>query len=226
MSCYVPMIEKLKSAISHKDKNSIEEQIANSKSSSNACIQRPGVGGVPAKEIQQIFPYENNKNKNDIYNITASRADIAPKREIHGLTFTQNVGVFPRQVSLEIRHTHPSLGLNEVAHQRQRHSQVEDNLFPRQCQMPSNVQQQQSHYQNLQQQPKGVLSLGLPPSMIPRGFATAKRPQQLHQTQTATSEAIHHYYETLSPKYANIVTMQQQRHKVYDDIRDEIVMNE
>ena len=55
-----------------------------------------------------------------------------------------------------------------------------------------------------------MLSLGLPPSMIPRGFATAKR-QQLNQTQlSATSEAIHHYYETLNPKYANIASIQQQ----------------
>ena len=67
------------------------------------------------------------------------RADIAPKREVHGLTFTQDVGVFPRQVSLEIRHTHPALGLNEVAHQRTRHSQLQDNHFIQQC-----------HYQNLQ----------------------------------------------------------------------------
>ena len=58
-----------------------------------------------------------------------------------------------------------------------------------------------------------MLSLGLPPSMIPRGFATAKRPPQLNQTQSATSEAIHHYYETLSPKYANIVSMQQQQNQ-------------
>ena len=57
-----------------------------------------------------------------------------------------------------------------------------------------------------------MLSLGLPPSMIPRGFATAKRPQ-LNQTQSATSEAIHHYYETLSPKYANILSMQQKQNQ-------------
>ena len=61
----------------------------------------------------------------------------------------------------------------------------------------------------LQQQPKGVLSLGLPPNMIPANFAekfaTSKRQQ------SATSEVIHHYYETLSPKYANI---NNQRHKV------------
>ena len=49
------------------------------------------------------------------------------------------MGVFPRQVSLEIRHTHPALGLNEVAHQRTRHSQLQDNHFIQQC-----------HYQNLQ----------------------------------------------------------------------------
>ena len=73
------------------------------------------------------------------------KPNTAPKREVHGLTFTQNVGVFPRQVSLEIRHTHPALGLNEVAHQRQRHSQVQDNHFTQQP-------QQQCHYQNLQPQ--------------------------------------------------------------------------
>ena len=61
-----------------------------------------------------------------------------------------------------------------------------------------------------------MLSLGLPPSMIPRGFATAKR-QQLNQTQlSATSEAIHHYYETLNPKYANIASIQQQSVQKFD----------
>lgn len=108
---------------------------------------------------------------------------------MNGLTFTQNVGVFPRQVSLEIRHAHPTLGLNEVAHQRQHH----ENQSGFQC------------YQNVAAEPplvKGVLSLGLPASMIPRGFQSGAKKQ------SATSEAIHHYYETLSPKYANVMKQQ------------------
>lgn len=116
---------------------------------------------------------------------TIKSTSSLPKREMNGLTFTQNVGVFPRQVSLEIRHAHPTLGLNEVAHQRQHH----ENQSGFQC------------YQNLDPPVKGVLSLGLPPSMIPRGFQSVKK-------QSATSEAIHHYYETLSPKYANVMKQQ------------------
>ena len=167
------MLEKLKSAISiHKTEagdSNTAEQILQQSSSSNVAV---------ATEFRQIFPYEEK--------ISAARL---PRRELNGLTFTQNVGVFPRQVALEIRHRHATLGLNDVAHQR-RHTY--DIMPPSSCHV---------------QQPKGVLSLGLPPNMIPKGFAagTSKQAQQHHRQQSATSEVIHHYYETLSPKYANIV---------------------
>lgn len=152
------MIEKLKSAINPKQ--------------NSAPIQYE-----KTKDIQQIYPYEEKISRKDL-----------PRREMNGLTFTQNVGVFPRQVSLEIRHAHPTLGLNEVAHQRQNHTVYPNG--PIQCQIEQ----------------KGVLSLGLPPNFMPKGFATVK---------SATSEAIHHYYETLNPKYANVMTLQQhQRIKV------------
>merc|ERR1712083_629035 len=140
----------MNSSIEHHD--SIEKSILTNRQSGR---------GQHSRDIQKILPQENNPNLNQNPEDNLLRADIAPKREVHGLTFTQDVGVFPRQVSLEIRHTHPALGLNEVAHQRQRHSQVQDNHFTQ--------QQQQCHYQNLQpqhnqqQQAKGVLSLGLPP---------------------------------------------------------------
>ena len=71
----------------------------------------------------------------------------------------------------------------------------------------SDQNQMSVQYQNVNKNPKGVLSLGLPPQMVPKGFTTmAKRPPQ-----SAPSEAICHYYETLNPKYANVVSMQRQK---------------
>ena len=178
MNCYVPMLEKLKAVVIAKDST-------NSNNSVNKSIQDKKTV-VTANDIQKLYPneilHENDPN--------------LPKRGPNGLTFTQNIGVFPRQVSLEIRHTHPSLGLREVADVR-KHSD--------QNQMSSVVQ-----YQNVNKNhPKGVLSLGLPPQMVPKGFTNtmAKRPPP----QSAPSEAICHYYETLNPKYANVVSMQRQK---------------
>ena len=73
------------------------------------------VQAVPTRDIQQIYPYEEKFEKKLCRGLQA-------KREVNGLTFTQNVGVFPRQVALEIRHRHATLGLNDVAHQR-RHTE-------------------------------------------------------------------------------------------------------
>ena len=168
MNCYVPMLEKLKAVVTAKDS-------ANS-NSVNKSIQDKTV--VTANDIQKLYPNEILHHDPNL-----------PKRGPNGLTFTQNIGVFPRQVSLEIRHTHPSLGLREVADVR-KHSE-----------------NQMVQCQNVNKTPKGVLSLGLPPQMVPKGFTTmAKRPPQ-----SAPSEAICHYYETLNPKYANVVSMQRQK---------------
>ena len=172
MNCYVPMLEKLKAVVA-KD--------ATTTSSGLKQIQDHSRGSVvTTNDIQRLYPNE-----------IISRDPNLPKRQPNGLTITQNVGVFPRQVSLEIRHTHPSLGLTEVAHER-KHSENQMVL----CQ--SSVKT-----------PKGVLSLGLPPQMVPKGFAATmtKRPPP----PSASSEAICHYYETLNPKYANMVSMQRQK---------------
>ena len=195
------MIEKLKSAIIQKS-----EPV----SKTSLQYQNPS-SSVPTQEIRQIYPYENKSKFAE--SSLSNNATNLPKRETNGLTLRHSVGVFPRQVSLEIRHTHPSLGLNEVAHQRQQHSQEIglDNYRNNFNTNPHFQQQQQCYYQN-QSAAKGVLSLGLPPNMLPKSLSgnTFKRPS----SQSATSETIHHYYETLSPKYANIVSIHQQRNKV------------
>ena len=182
MNCYVPMLEKLKAAVINKEATNTNGAKA---------IQHNASSIVTANDIQRIYPNE----------ILTEDSNL-PKRDPKGLTFTQNVGIFPRQVSLEIRHAHPSLGLTEVAHER-KHSE--------------NRNVQCLNYKP----PKGVLSLGLPPQMVPRGFSNtmAKKPPP----QSATSEAICHYYETLNPKYSNVMSnpkysnvVSMQRQKVYD----------
>ena len=172
MNCYVPMLEKLKAVVIAKDPT-------NSNNSVKSIQDKTTV--VTTNDIQKLYPNE----------ILHQEDPNLPKRGPNGLTFTQNIGVFPRQVSLEIRHTHPSLGLREVADVRKH----------------SDQNQMSVQYQNVNKNPKGVLSLGLPPQMVPKGFTTmAKRPSQ-----SAPSEAICHYYETLNPKYANVVSMQRQK---------------
>ena len=71
MSCYVPMIEKLKSAISQKN-NSLENSGAIAKSKK---FQRgQSESGIATREIQQIYPRENKgQNNPEDY---LSRADI------------------------------------------------------------------------------------------------------------------------------------------------------
>ena len=41
------------------------------------------------------------------------------KRDPNGVTIVQQVGSFPNNVPLNIRHNHPTLGLSDVAYQRQ-----------------------------------------------------------------------------------------------------------
>ena len=72
MSCYVPMIEKLKSAISQKN-NSLENSGAIAKSKK---FQRgQSESGIKTREIQQIYPRENNGGQNNPEDYL-SRADI------------------------------------------------------------------------------------------------------------------------------------------------------
>ena len=73
MSCYVPMIEKLKSAISQKN-NSLENSGAIAKSKK---FQRgQSESGIATREIQQIYPRENNNGGQNNPEDYLSRADI------------------------------------------------------------------------------------------------------------------------------------------------------
>ena len=183
MSCYLPMLEKLKAVVIAKESSGV----------STGKIKSIQDNSVLTADIQKIYPTEKI--------LTKSESNL-PKRDPAGLTFTQNIGVFPRHVALEIRHAHPTLGLTEVAQVR-KHS---ENPTLVQC-------QNQNYTTKTPPTPKGVLSLGLPPQMVPRGFSTmAKKPHPGgSQCQSAPSEAICHYYETLNPKYANVVSMQRQK---------------
>jgi hypothetical protein len=172
------MLEKLKSAVqnsaSSKQSKPVESHVTN--------------------DIQKLYPTEECP-------VVQVQIGSLPKRDSQGLTLTQEIGVFPRHVALQIRHNHPTLGLKEVAHQRQCHSEKAPNF--EMCFLQ----------QVNQNQPRGVLTLGLPPNMTRRPksamakkcTSTGTSNQYPVPLQSASSEAIHHYYETLSPKYANIV---------------------
>ena len=155
MSCYLPVLEKIKAAI-----KSEPEPLK--------------IKSVPTQEIRQIYPHDIEEKFPE---------ENHPQRQRNGLVLRQNYGVFPRQINLEIRHAHATLGLGEVA--QLRHSDA-----------PSLTET------------KGVLSLGLPDKFMPK-FSTATSHRK--PPPSATSEAICHYYETLNPKYANIVTINRQK---------------
>ena len=74
MSCYVPMIEKLKSAISQKN-NSLENSGAIAKSKKFQRGQS-SESGIATREIQQIYPRENNNGGQNNPEDYLSRADI------------------------------------------------------------------------------------------------------------------------------------------------------
>lgn len=76
-----------------------------------------------------------------------------PRRDERGVTISKGVGTFPNQVTLKIRHNNPTLGLNDVAYQREHQTHTMN----------------EEQYERLQRQledSKGVLSLGLPNGMF------------------------------------------------------------
>merc|ERR1712018_889848 len=48
-----------------------------------------------------------------------SKRTQSRRRDQNGLTIVQQIGTFPNNVPLNIRHNHPTLGLSDVAYQRQ-----------------------------------------------------------------------------------------------------------
>ena len=90
------------------------------------------------------------------------------RRDQNGVTIVQQIGTFPNNVPLNIRHNHPTLGLSDVAYQRQ-HSDhgryrnsspiVSHNSSQFNTQNNQRVQEHGSGQLSAQ---KGVLTLGLP----------------------------------------------------------------
>ncbi len=185
MSCYLPVIEKLKAAVVLKGENGGPSAFKPPKKSNKELIEAAAEAELHREQLRQQQVHHQAQIEADAgFYENDQLKKRRPQREVNGLTITQEVGVFPNNVELNIRHAHPSLGLKEVAHVRQ--------------------QGQQCY---LQQQPKGVLSLGLPDNLRPKTLRSKTPTPTSKMAQppaSATSEAIHHYYETLSPKYMNI----------------------
>ena len=158
MSCYIPMLEKIK-----KFKKQPEIQ--------HEWPDHP----PPADESSQLWLQQYHFNP-DPANLevsdTLSVAKQIRRRDQKGLTITQQRGQFPHKVPLNIRHNHPTLGLNDVAfHQSELNSS------------------------------KGVLTLGLP-SQWTKPFKKQVQEQKIFQSASSdvirqTYTTNEHTYETL-----------------------------
>lgn len=143
MSCYLPMIEKLKR-------------------SSKPWVDQNKPTVPPKKPITPP-----DEDRIDSFPV--------PKRDPSGLSISQGVGQFPRDVQVTIRHQNPTLGLSDVAFQRlhQNHSLTPDQYkeFQRQIDRSGNQ--------------KGVLSLGLPENLKPKTlFRKASNNEVVHMYET------------------------------------------
>ena len=160
------------------------------------------------------------------------------QRDQNGLTIVQQIGTFPNNVPLNIRHNHPTLGLSDVAYQRQhsdhgRFRNTSPIVSKNRIQFDAHTNQQE-HNQGVSQSfaQKGVLTLGLPShwkklpfkkvgneeesrkaagqytfSVLDPGIKEKHKPDfqdgaNIFSTkqsyQTASSDVIHHTYETLN----------------------------
>ncbi|QQP52519.1 Uncharacterized protein FKW44_004694 [Caligus rogercresseyi] len=126
MSCYLPVLEKIK-------RKSIMKVIDDRKRSSS----------VPNVLDEDARPYHE------------PRRPLSPQEpDSKGFTITQEFGNFPGELSLNIRHNHPTLGLSDVAYQRIHQGHRMD---------PHQYEKLQSQLQsNASRSRQGVLSLGLP----------------------------------------------------------------
>jgi len=138
-----------------------------------------------------------------------------PRRDHRGFTITQKVGEFPNHVSLKIRYDHPKLGLSDVAFQRQHQ------LHHR---PPRSISQNSAAIRaNETASNRGVLSLGLPQQLMPASILRRHNlepqksevyPPIRHLPSSATSDVIHHTYETLNSRhYSNILTLKNQENR-------------
>ena len=101
MSCYIPMLEKIK-----KFKKQPEIQ--------HEWPELP----PPADESSQLWLQQYHFHTDPVnleVNEPPSVAKQIRRRDQRGLTITQQMGQFPHKVPLNIRHNHPTLGLSDVA---------------------------------------------------------------------------------------------------------------
>lgn len=132
-SCVLPVFQKLHK---RRTKNEIklgESDLLPRTLKTNHDVIRPPSNGGPEQGTEEPL--------------------IKPKRDSHGFTIDQKVGTFPNEVSLSIRHNHPTLGLSDAAYQRAHQSHHMN---------PDQYQRLQVQLQPPRPQSRGVLSLGLP----------------------------------------------------------------
>ena len=89
------------------------------------------------REVSSVHPQPSPKHKQ-----LTDNAHVHALRDRKGVTLSQGVGDFPHEVFLNIRHDHPTLGLDDVAYQR--------------------VHQEHTHRTRGERTDPGVVSLGLP----------------------------------------------------------------
>ena len=183
-----------------------------------------------------------------------------PRRDQAGFTITHDIGEFPNRVPLHIRYDHPRLALSDVAFQRQHQLHHHDVQRHQQQQQMNQIsihhqqqitstplprQQQQQQYHSVLGSPmnrRGVLSLGLPPQLMPNSIfrrtakptvttttiASSPTPLMTRPPPSASSDVIHHTYETLNSRrfYYNVQQHQQQeRYRQPRRINQELQIN-
>ena len=124
-------------------------------------------------ENESILTYQNDVN---IYQQNLpplppkhdNKRSQSRRRDENGVTIVQQIGTFPNNVPLNIRHNHPTLGLSDVAYQRQHsdHGRYRNSspIVSRNSSQPlfQNNEHTQSHGSAPTSVTKGVLTLGLP----------------------------------------------------------------
>jgi len=259
MSCYLPMIEKLKSAATGKNRSS---EIAESKSKQKS-LKKPKSIENEDNNYNSRFSHHNEGYDSEPPPYDSIHVDEPytepvipgrrrsggplPRRDQAGFTITHDIGEFPNRVPLHIRYDHPRLALSDVAFQRQhqlhhhdvqRHQQQQQqmNQISVQHHQQQNTSTPLPRQQHMQQQyhsvlgspmnSRGVLSLGLPPQLMPNSiFRRTPKPTAITTTPSpgtsstvtrpppsASSDVIHHTYETLNSRrfYYNVQQQQQQ----------------
>ena len=188
MSCYIPVLEKLKNLRK-------EATSATRPGNTNQGMTMQNRAD-PIILKQSHFSPDNQEPKMAKESGVHSGARQVRRRDPGGVTITQQLGQFPHKVPLNIRHNHPTLGLGDVAFQREHLD----------CQTLRALDDSSRNT-------GGVLTLGLPSHWRRKPFRKEGSPYELQHPNTgqpmqrvfhtASSDIIKqtytHNYETLRP---------------------------